>query len=179
MQHLGLVLVPGGRRPVRVDHEGPAEPVDHHLVVIVAQQDAAGEAGRAAVGLVPGVMHLASGGGLVAAAGPLAVPAAEPDRVPDPGRDRLAVPDVQRQAAPAQPGAQQPAPQEAGQPSGAGEQLDGLADDGLLEGFAGPAAAERGGYLRAAAIMAAAVRAVPGTRAVPGLLMLRNAVAEP
>src|SRR3954453_16237555 len=127
VEHLGLVLVPGGGGAVGVDQEGPAEPVDHHLMVVVAQQDAAGEAGRAAVSLVGAVVDLAGGGGLVAVSGPFAVPAAEPDRVADPGRDRLAVPDVQRQAVPAQPGAEQPAAQEAGQPAGAGQPVGGLA----------------------------------------------------
>src|SRR6185312_16842896 len=52
----------------------------------------------AAAGLVPGVVHLAGAGGLVAAAGPLAVPVPQQHRVADPRRDRLGVPDIQRQA---------------------------------------------------------------------------------
>ncbi len=76
--------------------------------------------GRAAVGLVLGVVHLAGLGGLVAPAGPLAVPVPQGDRVADPRRDGLGVADVQRQARPGQPGAELPAAQEAGQPAGAG-----------------------------------------------------------
>src|SRR6266576_1438504 len=58
VQDLGLVLVPGGGGPVGVQHQGPALPVDRDLVVVGAQQHAVLGAGRAAVGLVPGVVHL-------------------------------------------------------------------------------------------------------------------------
>jgi hypothetical protein len=111
VQHFGFVFVPRGGGPVRVDDEDPAEPVDHHLVVVVTQQHAAGEAGVASVGFVGGVVDLAGAGGLAAAAGPFAVPAAEPDGVADPGRDSLAVADVERQAVPGQPRAEQLAAQ--------------------------------------------------------------------
>ena len=40
VEHLGLVLVPGGRRPVRVDDQGPAPAVDRDLVVEPAQKHA-------------------------------------------------------------------------------------------------------------------------------------------
>jgi hypothetical protein len=85
--------------------------VDDDLVVEGAEQDAVLDGGRAAVGLVLGVVHFAGAGGLGAAAGPLAVPVPQQDRVADPGRDRLGVPDVQRQAGAAEAGAELPAPQ--------------------------------------------------------------------
>jgi hypothetical protein len=47
---------------------GSSPAVDHNLVVVAAQQDALAEAGRAAVSLVPDVVHFAGRGGLVAAA---------------------------------------------------------------------------------------------------------------
>src|SRR5437016_1535202 len=97
------------------------------------------DAGRAAVGLVPGVVHLARLGGLVAPAGPLAVLVPQGDRVADPRGDGLAVPDVQRQARPGQPGAELPAAQERGQAAWPGQQVDSLADDSPLEGFPGSA----------------------------------------
>jgi DeoC/LacD family aldolase len=59
VQHLGLVLVPGGGGPVGVQHQGPALPVDRDLVMEGAQQHAVFGAGLAAVGFVPGVVHLA------------------------------------------------------------------------------------------------------------------------
>src|SRR6185312_15963498 len=74
VEHLGLVLVPRGGGPVRVDDQGPAPPVNHDLVVERAQQHAVLDRGRPAVGLVRGVVDLAGAAGLVAAAGPLAVP---------------------------------------------------------------------------------------------------------
>src|SRR5258705_3457630 len=80
VQHLGLVLVPRAGRAVRVDDQGPAPAVDHDLVVEGAEQDAVLGRGRAAVGLVPGVVDLAGAGGLGATSGPLAVPVAQPER---------------------------------------------------------------------------------------------------
>ena len=112
VQHFGLVLVPRGRRPVRVDDQGPAPAVDDDLVVERAQQHAVLDGGLAAVGLVLRVVHLAGAGGLGAAAGPLAVPVPQQDRVADPRRDRLGVADVQRQARPAEADAELPAAQE-------------------------------------------------------------------
>ena len=50
---------------------------------------------------------------------------------------RLAVADVQRQARPAQPRPELPTAQERCQPAGAGQQVDRLADDGLLERLPG------------------------------------------
>src|SRR6185437_4416751 len=89
VQHLGLVLVPRARGPVRVDDQGPAPPVNDDLVVERAQEYAVLDGGRAAVGLVRGVVDLAGPGGLGAAAGPLAVPVPQQHRVADPRRDRL------------------------------------------------------------------------------------------
>src|SRR5689334_10043984 len=97
-----------------------------------AQKDTVLHAGRPAAGLVPGVVHLAGPGRLVAPPGPLAVPVPQGDRVADPRGNVLAVPDVQRQARPGQPRAELPAAQERRQPAGAGQKVDSLADNGLL-----------------------------------------------
>jgi hypothetical protein len=129
----GLVLVPRRRRPVGVQDQGPAPPVNRDLVMEPAQQHAVLDGRGAAVGLVPGVVHLARLGGLVAPPGPLAVLVAQHHRVADPRRDGLGVADVQRQARPAQPHPELPAAQERGEPAGAGQQVDGLADHRLLE----------------------------------------------
>src|SRR5258705_6805572 len=80
VQHLGLVLVPRARRPVRVDDQRPAPPVDDDLVVERTQQDTVRYGRLPAVGLVLGMVHLARPGGLGAAAGPLAVPVPQQDR---------------------------------------------------------------------------------------------------
>ena len=48
------------------------------------------------------------------------------------GRDVLAVADVQRQAGAAEPGAELLAAEERGQPAGAGQKVNGFADDRLL-----------------------------------------------
>src|SRR2546429_6296855 len=76
VQDLCLVLVPRGRRPVRVQDQGPAPPVDRDLVVKRAEQHAICGAGLAPVGLVLRMVHLARRRGLVASPGPpaLAVP---------------------------------------------------------------------------------------------------------
>src|SRR5690242_21576431 len=105
VQDLGLVLVPGSGGAIRIDHEGPAALVDHDLVVVPAQEDAASDAGLAAVGLVAGVVDLARSRGLLAAAGPFAVLAAAADRVAETLRDGLAGAHFQGQAVPAAPGA--------------------------------------------------------------------------
>jgi len=75
--------------------------VDDDLVVEEAEQGAVGDAGRPAVGLVAEVVHLAAGGGLVAAAGEPAVLVPQDDGAADRGRDVPGHPDVQRQAGPA------------------------------------------------------------------------------
>src|SRR5256884_1286535 len=72
VQDFGLVLVPRAGRPVRVHDQRPAPPVDDDLVVEGAEQDAVLDRGRAAVGLVPGVVYLAAAGGPGSAACPLA-----------------------------------------------------------------------------------------------------------
>jgi hypothetical protein len=137
VEDLRFVLVPRAGGPVRVDDKRPAPAVNHDLMVEGAEQDAVFHRGRAAVGLVPGVVHLAGAGGLGAAAGPLAVPVPQQHRVPDPRRDRLGVADVQRQARPVEAGPELPATQERGQPAGAGEQVGGLPGDRLFEGSSG------------------------------------------
>src|ERR1700758_1628665 len=62
---------------VGVKSQGPAQPVDQHLVVEVTQQQQVLQPGLAAAGPVHEVVHLASGRGPVAAAGPRAVLVAE------------------------------------------------------------------------------------------------------
>src|SRR6185312_10430151 len=89
VQDLGLVLVPRGGGPVRVDGQGPAPAVNDDLVVERAEQDAVRRGRLPAAGLVRGVVDLAGAGGLVAAADPLAVPVPQQHRVADPRRDRL------------------------------------------------------------------------------------------
>src|SRR5689334_5663654 len=154
MKNLGLVLVPGGGSAIGVDDQGPAESVDHDLVVVCAQEHAADQAGLAAVGFVRGVVDLAGAGGLVTAAGPLAVPAAEPGGMADPGRDGPGVPDVQGQAGAAEATAELAAAQEAGQAAGAGQQFGGLADDGLLQGLPRPVSGDGGQHLAGPAAVA-------------------------
>jgi len=59
VQDLCFVLVPRRGCPVPIQHQGPAPPVNHHLVVKRTQEDTIPDAGAAPVGLVPGVVHLA------------------------------------------------------------------------------------------------------------------------
>src|ERR1700750_2635441 len=121
VEHLGLVLVPGAGGAVGVHDQGPSPPVDDHLMVEPAQKHAILYAGRAAVGLVLGVVDLTGLGRLVAPSGPLAVLIAQGDRVADPRGAVLAVPDVQRQAGAAEADAELPAAQEAGPALGGGQ----------------------------------------------------------
>jgi hypothetical protein len=170
VQDLGVVGVPGGGGAVRVEGECPAPAVDGDLVVEEAQQDAVADAGGSAVGLVPDVVDLAGGGGLGAAAGPPAVRIAQGDGVADGGGDGVAVADVQGQARPGQAGAELLAAQERREPAGAGQQLDGLADDGPLQRLPGqrPRPGGRGGRpaARVARVRVLGVR-VAGVRVVP------------
>src|SRR5580658_2621817 len=94
-QDLGPVPVPRRGRPVGVADQRPAPPVNHHVMVEEADQDAIIETSFAAVALVLEVMHLARRRGLIAAAGPLTPLVPGLDRVPDPGRDIIGIPDVQ------------------------------------------------------------------------------------
>jgi hypothetical protein len=59
VQDFGLVLVPRGGGAIGVQDQGPALPVNHHLVVERAQQDAVLDARLAAVGLVLRMVHFA------------------------------------------------------------------------------------------------------------------------
>src|ERR1035437_8693600 len=93
-QDFGFVPVPGGGGAVGVADQGPAQLVDHDVMVIPAQQDAVLQAGDAAAALVPQVVDLTRRGGLVAAAGPLAELVPQLDRVADRGRDIIAVPHI-------------------------------------------------------------------------------------
>src|SRR6185437_9704718 len=185
VQDLGLVLVPGSGGAIRIDHEGPAALVDHHLVVVPAQEDAVSDAGLAAVGFVAGVVDLACSRGLPAAAGPFAVLTAEADRVADTRRDGLAVADVQRQAGAAEPGVELLTAEERRDPAGSGQQLDRLADDRLHQGLPGPVSAVRrtssggrttvGGRVREAAVRIAAVTVIGS---VPVVVLVLTGFAE-
>jgi hypothetical protein len=133
---------------------------DGHVVVEEAVQGAAVHAGRAAVGQVGDMVHIAGRGGLVAAAGPPAVLVPQDHRAADRGRDLGGVADVQRQRRAGQPGAEQPGAQERGQPAGAGDQVDGRADDGVpehLQGLGGgrPRSGRTGAVIRQAQVIAA------------------------
>jgi hypothetical protein len=143
-QDLAAIAAAGHGGPVGVQHQGPAPAVNHHLVVEGAQQHAVGQAGRPAVSQVPDVVDLAGGRGLGAAAGPAAAPVPQHDRVADAGRDGLAVADIQRQAWPGQPGPELLLAQETGRSARTGQQVGGLADDGLAQALLG----RRGGRLR-------------------------------
>ena len=57
-QDLGPVAVPRAGGAVGVADQGPAHPVDHHLMVMETEQDAVFQAGLAAVGLVLEVVHV-------------------------------------------------------------------------------------------------------------------------
>ena len=101
---------------VGVQDQGPAEPVDTDLVVVMTQQDQVAQAGRAAVGAVGDVVDLAAGGGLVAAAGPRAVPVAQDDRPAQVVRDPLDPADIEREGLAGVGGAELAGAQVAGQP---------------------------------------------------------------
>jgi hypothetical protein len=60
MDDLGLVLVPGCGRAIRVQDHGPAPLVNDNLVVKETKQGAVFDAGRAAVLAVPQVVDLAT-----------------------------------------------------------------------------------------------------------------------
>src|SRR5215469_7383555 len=137
VQDFGAVGAAGGGGTVWVQCYCPAPLVDGYVVVKEAVQGTAVHAGRAAVGQVGDMMYLTGRGGLVAAAGPPAVLVPQDHRAADRGRDLRAVPDVQRQRRPGQPGAEQTGAQERGQPVGAGDQVDGLADDRVPEHLQG------------------------------------------
>lgn len=68
MEHFGFIAVPSRGGAVGVEDNGPAHPVNHHLMVIPAEQDAVLDAGLAAVGLVGQMVDFTGRRGLVAAA---------------------------------------------------------------------------------------------------------------
>src|SRR5579859_6680332 len=146
-----------------------------------AQKDAFLDAGRAAVGLVADVVHLTCGGGLGAAAGPLAVLVAQDHRGADPGRDGVGVADVERQARPRQPGTELLPAQEAGQAAGPGDQVHGFADDLPLEHLPGVRGQRR--RIAAAFVPGLTLRVLADAVRVPGLTLARRvlpgAVAGP
>ena len=136
-QNLGAVGAAGGGGAVGVQGDGPAPLVDGHVVVEEAVQGTAVDAGLAAVGQVGHMVHFTRCGGLVAAAGPAAVLVPQDHRAADGGGDLGAAADVQGKGRPGQPRAELPGPQERGQAAGAGDQVDGLADDGVTEHLQG------------------------------------------
>ena len=82
---------------VGVQDDLPAPAVDADIMMKLAQQHAVAGAGRAAVFLVPDVVHVAPGGG-AAAARPGAAPVPQQHGAADVRRDVLGVADVQGQA---------------------------------------------------------------------------------
>jgi sugar phosphate isomerase/epimerase len=136
-QDFGAVGAAGTGGAVGVEGDGPAPLVDGDVMVEETVERAPVHAGLATVGQVSHMVDLAGRGRLVAAAGPPAMLVPQDHRAADRGGDLGAVPDVQRQAGPGQAGAELPGAQEAGQPAGTGDQVDGLADDGVAEHLQG------------------------------------------
>ena len=137
MEDLGLVLVPGGGRPVRVDDQGPAPAVDDDLVVERTKQarspsrtwcrrgpcawcGAPGRRRRAGCSRRP-----------TGSAGPAAAPRCGSPPGPS-RRTRYPAAGSARPAAPPAPGAAG-----SGQPARPGDQVHRLADDRLLQGGPG------------------------------------------
>src|SRR5580700_453453 len=117
---------------VGVDGQGPAQLVQHHVVVPPAVILEVGEAGAAAVGAVGDVVGFAGRGGLVAAAGVLACLIPEGDQAAQMEGDVVGLADIQRQGGPGEGLAEQVAAQERRGAAGAGDDLQDLAQDLLL-----------------------------------------------
>jgi hypothetical protein len=92
---LSAVGAAGFHRPVGVEDDLPAPPVDACFMMKFAEKAAIFDGGFASVALVSDVMHVGGRGGPVAAPGPRAVPVAEGDRAADVRRDRVGESDVQ------------------------------------------------------------------------------------
>src|SRR5450756_282552 len=114
----------GAGGPVGEELDVPAPAVDADVVVVLAQQDAVPDAGRAAVLEAVSYTHLAAGGAPAAAAGSRAVLIAQDHGPPDRLRDVLRVPDVDRHALPVARGRQQAGAQHGGEGAGAGHEVD-------------------------------------------------------
>src|SRR5215470_20226498 len=157
---------------VGVQDDLPAPAVDAHVVVELAQQDAVADAGRAAVFLVPDVVHVAPGGG-PAAARPGAAPVPQQHRAADVGGDGVGVADVEREAGGVVRGVQEAGAQDGGQPGGAGDQVDREAGHRVAQRPPGLGGQFRGpGAGRAAA-------AVPGSAVVAASAVVAREVAGP
>src|ERR1700722_4903516 len=104
-------------------------------MVVLAQKDAVGGAGLAAVFLVFDVVDVAVGGPSVAAAGPGASFVAGDDGLADGVGDGVGVPDVQDGAFGVEGLVEQGAAQRGGQRAGGGDEPDGAAGEGVLQGL--------------------------------------------
>jgi len=109
---------------VGVQDEPPAPPVDGDVMMELAQKRAVLHRGLAAVCLVNDVVHVAPGGGPLAA-GPRAVLVAQDDGAADMSRDAVGPPDVKRQARRVPRMLKEPGPQDRGDPGRPGDQADG------------------------------------------------------
>src|SRR5579862_4187493 len=118
---------------VGVDGQLPAEFVQDDVVVPVAVVFEVGQAGGAAVFAVDHVVGFALGGGLITAAGVLAVLVPQGDQAAQVDRDVVGLADVEREGRPGQGLAEQVAAQEGGGAAGAGDDLEDLAEDLLLQ----------------------------------------------
>jgi hypothetical protein len=136
VQHVSSVGAAGLGGAVGMEGEGPAVTVDADVVVVLAQQDAVGERGFSAVGLVAQVVDVALGGGAVASR-PGAVVVADLDGAPDVAGDGAAAADVEGKAWGVPGLVQQALAEGGGDARGPGHQVDGEAGDGVAQGAAG------------------------------------------
>ena len=113
--------------------------VDADVVVVLAEQDAVGEGGFAAVGLVAEVVDVAVGGG-AAALRPGAVAVAQEDGAADVAGDGVAVADVEGEAGGVLGFVEQALAEDRGDAGGAGDQVDGETGDRVAQGVAQAAA---------------------------------------
>src|SRR3984957_14590621 len=102
-------------------------------MVVLAQKDAVGGAGLAAVFLVFDVVDVAVGGPSVAAAGPGAAFVAGDDGFADGVGDGVGVPDVQDGAFGVEGLVEEAAPEGGGEGAGSGDEPDGAAGEGVLQ----------------------------------------------
>src|SRR5579875_3323623 len=119
--------------PVGMHDQPPAQPVQQDVVVPVTGVFEPGEAGVAAVAAVHHVVRLAAGGGLVAAAGEPAALVAQRHQPPQVHRDLVRLADVQRQRGAIEAFPEQVAAQEGRDPARAGDDLEHLGQDLLLQ----------------------------------------------
>src|SRR5580700_8865851 len=106
---------------VGVDGQGPAQLVQHDVMMPPAVIFEVGQAGVAAVGSVPDVVGLTAGRGLVAAAGVLARLIPQRDQPAQMERDVVGLPDVEREGGAGQGFAEQVPAQDGGGAAGPGD----------------------------------------------------------